>query len=90
MIAATRSAISSSLGQPGPSGYLARFWRVALMLEQARRPAPAPRPRRVAAGLQGLLTDDAALSLNDRAGAAARAFTAGDGFLPGQIIDRSI
>jgi hypothetical protein len=63
---------------------------VAVAPVRAVRPAPAPRPRRVASGLEGLLTEGTAAPHPSPALAAAQAFSAGDGFLPGQMIDRTI
>jgi len=89
MLAPTRSALL------GFACGTRRAVRVTLAVEPAAaaaapRPAPRPRPRRVAAGLEGLLTDGARVAQPNPALSAARAFAAGDGFLPGQIIDRSI
>ncbi len=52
--------------------------------------APQPEARPTAQSLKGLLTDGTRIAWTDRSTSAARAFTAGDGFLPGQIIDRAI
>jgi hypothetical protein len=54
------------------------------------RPAPRPAPRQVASGLQGIACDGVPLRDPAPARAALAAFTAGDGFAPGQIIDRAI
>lgn len=94
MIASARSTLSSGHGQPGLIAPSMRRWNVTLTVDAAAapagRPARAPKPRAFTAELEGLLTDGAGLALPDRARAAARAFGAGDGFLPGQMIDRSI
>lgn len=75
-------------------GLLARARSLGLVLAVApvgaARPAPAPRPRRVASGLQGLLMEGPPPPHPAPARSAARAFSAGDGFLPGQMIDRTI
>lgn len=88
MIDPTRAALAPDLG------LLARVRSLGLVLAVApvgaARPAPAPRPRRVASGLEGLLKEGAAAPHPSPAWAAARAFSAGDCFLPGQMIDRTI
>ncbi len=91
MIAPTGSAMSSGPGFCA-RGRAARRWTLTLGLAGtiAGRPAPRPRPRRVAGGLDGLLTDGAPVRPPAPARAAAQAFAAGDGFLTGQIIDRAI
>jgi hypothetical protein len=65
-----------------------------------RRPPPAdgrpgdgpagelPRSIRRAAGLEDFAEEPIALPLPARATAAARAFSAGNGYLPGLIVDR--
>ena len=65
-----------------------------------RRPRPAddgpgdeparelPRSIRRAAGLEGFADEPIALPAPVRATAAARAFSAGNGYLPGLIVDR--
>lgn len=59
-------------------------------LAAAPRPAPRPDPRRVAGGLQALACDGVPAPGGSPARAAFVAFTAGDGFVPGQLIDRAI
>ena len=59
----------------------------------AERPAcdaadPLPRSIRRAAGLEGFAFDPLDLAACTRATAAARAFSAGNGYLPGLIVDR--
>ncbi len=88
MIDPTRAALAPDLGVLARARSLGVVLAVAPVT--ALRPAPAPRPRRVASGLQDLLTEGAAPPHPRPAWAAARAFSAGDGFLPGQIIDRTI
>lgn len=93
MIAPLASAIPTGPGGFGPGVGRAGRWGVVVDVRAAaapRRAAPPPRPRACAASLEGLLTDGSALRVPNRTAAAARAFSAGDGFLPGQIIDRSI
>lgn len=92
MIAPTGSDMSSGLGMRARAAVPGRRWTVTLGLGEAPAPRPAPRPlpRRVAAGLESLLTDGAPVRPLAPALYAAQAFSAGDGFLPGQIIDRSI
>ena len=92
MIAPTRSASLADPGLWAGAAGTQRRWRPTLRAEAEHHPRPAPpqRPRRLASHLDGLLTDGAAVALPARAEAAARAFSAGSGFLPGQIIDRAI
>lgn len=52
------------------------------------RAADAP-PRPVASGLEGLRWDATPVPASARIIAAARAFAAGNGYLSGQIVDRS-
>jgi hypothetical protein len=54
----------------------------------ASPPPELPRAIRRAAGLEGFHGDAVALSSPARAAAAARAFAAGNGYLPGLIVDR--
>lgn len=56
----------------------------------ADRPAPAPEPRPCTPSLQALLTDGSRIAWRDRSSIAFQAFTAGNCFIPGQIIDRAI
>jgi hypothetical protein len=51
-------------------------------------PGELPRAIRRAAGLEGFHGDAIALPSPARATAAARAFAAGNGYLPGLIVDR--
>jgi hypothetical protein len=87
---------ASSLTDPGLARRAApasRSGYVAVVLAggaPARRAAPAPRPRRLAAALDALAGDGGPVPACDRSRVAALAFAAGDGFLPGQIIDRTI
>jgi hypothetical protein len=94
MIATTRSAIPSGAGRTALPRPAQRRWSFTVTIEAALaaavHAAEAPAPRRIDADLEGLLTDGAAVALPNRAHSAARAFGAGNGFLPGQIIDRSI
>ncbi len=92
MIAPTGAAVAFDLGRRAQASAAARVLALALGLEplRAARPAPRPQPRRLAAALDGLLTDGAPVRPLAPARAAAAAFRAGDGFLPGQMIDRSI
>lgn len=94
MIASTSSASPYGAGRQGASRPAPRRWSFTVTLEAqdaiARHPADAPAPRRIDADLEGLLTDGAVVCLPNLARSAARAFNAGNGFLPGQIIDRSI
>jgi hypothetical protein len=53
-------------------------------------PAARPQPRPPTGCLQTFVHDGSRIAWTDRARSAARAFAAGDGILPGQIIDRSI
>lgn len=90
MITASRSAPFKSTGH-GPA---ARKIELSLKLDPTATarpaPAPAPDPRPCAGHLQGLLTDGSRVAWRDRAAFAASAFTQGNGFVPGQIIDRNI
>lgn len=92
MIAPSRTAMASNLGLMARQWYGARGLTVTVDLTAAAggRAAPRPAPRRLVADLRGLLTDGALVQPLAPSLAAAAAFTAGDGFLPGQIIDRSI
>ncbi len=92
MIASTRYALSPDVGLAARSGVLPRPVRVTLSVALApgHRPASGPRPRRLATSLDTLLGDGVPVRDPTRARAAARAFAAGDGFLPGQLIDRTI
>lgn len=56
----------------------------------AHQPAPSPEPRPCAAALEDLLMDGSRIAWHDRSAHAARAFTQGNGFVPGQIVDRAI
>ena len=80
----------SAYGLPGvvPGG--AGLW-VALMLPPRQaEPAPPPEPRPVARGLNATLFDEAARGPLRLAPAyAARGFSEGNGYLPGQLVDRS-
>lgn len=91
MIAPTGSTLSSGFGfSTRALGVRGWILSVDLTGTVARRPAPRSQPRRVAGGLEGLLTDGAAVRQLASSRAAAQAFAAGDGFLVGQMIDRSI
>lgn len=94
MIQPTNARVSAGSGQAAAHGYAAaRVLAVvvgAAPAAAAARPAPRPAPRRVADGLQGLACDGVQLRDPSPARAAQAAFAAGDGFLPGQIIDRAI
>ncbi|MBP7001605.1 hypothetical protein [Amaricoccus sp.] len=91
MIQPTRPEIAAGYGR---SPVVARApGLVAVLVEPARaasRPAPRPAPRRIASGLQAPAGDGVRLHDAGAARAALSAFTAGDGFLPGQLIDRAI
>jgi hypothetical protein len=93
MIEATQSTAFAATGGFGHPARRAYGLTLALAVQATptpRRAAPPLRPRPCAASLQCLLTDGAPLRLPDLARVAARAFSAGDGFLPGQMIDRAI
>jgi hypothetical protein len=91
MIAPSRTAWTAD---PPTSRRPAAPLRLALAVIDAEaaapRPAPRPRPRRLVAALEGLVCDGVPLADPAATRAALRAFTAGDGFLPGQIVDRVI
>ena len=55
---------------------------------EQRPPDELPRSIRRAAGLEGFAGEAIALPSPARATAAARAFAAGNGYLPGLIVDR--
>ncbi len=65
---------------------------VSILLDAAAGAVAAapPVPRRVADGLEALLSDGAALAAPSPVLSAARAFGAGSGIIAGQIIDRAI
>jgi hypothetical protein len=93
MIAATSSAFAGSpdfrlAGGRAPH----RCWRLAVMLaaEAVTPPAPRPDPRPIATALDALLSDGAPVSMRPAALEARRGFGAGNGFLPGQIVDRAV
>ncbi|MBP7241678.1 hypothetical protein [Amaricoccus sp.] len=91
MISPTALQIAVGYGRARTAGATARL--VAVVAEPAgaaSRPAPRPAPRRVAADLEALACDGVRLRDVAAARAALAAFTAGDGYLPGQIIDRAI
>lgn len=94
MIQPTSAQIAAGNGQAAARGYAAARVLAVVVgpapVAAAARPAPRPAPRRVAGGLQGLACDGVKLRDPSPARAALAAFRAGDGFLPGQIIDRSI
>lgn len=92
MIAPTGSALLSDFGVASRPGAGRRALRVTVALETVRvgRTAPPPRPRPLAQDLDRVLADGASIVADAPARAAARAFAAGTGFLPGQIIDRVI
>ena len=56
---------------------------------QRRDRAPDAPPRPIASGLEELRWDGTPVPAAARIVAAARAFAAGNGYLPGQIVDRS-
>jgi hypothetical protein len=92
MIAATSPAFAGSSDQRLTGGHIwPRGWRLAVLLapEAVTRPAPRPDPRPLAASLDALLCDGAPVSARPAALEARRGFGAGNGFLPGQIVDRS-
>lgn len=64
--------------------------RVVVAVVETSRPAPRAQPRRLADGLPGLLAEGEPIRDPSRVRAAALAFSSGDGFLPGQIVDRAI
>lgn len=90
MIQPARPGIAAGYGRAA-TGSAARV--VAVVVEPGRassRPAPRPAPRPLASGLETLACDGVRLIDAAASRAAFAAFTAGDGFVPGQIIDRAI
>lgn len=92
MIPQTCAGMAADLARRGFAGAgLARILvTVVETAPRAARPAPRPRPRPLAGGLTALLAPDGPVRDPGAARAAAAAFSAGDGFLPGQLIDRTI
>lgn len=86
----TAIQFQSAYGRPGAVPGGAGLW-VALMLPpRPAEPAPRPEPRPVARGLTAPLFDDVARGPRRLAPAyAARGFSEGNGYLPGQVVDRS-
>lgn len=92
MIAATSPAFSGSPDFRLAGGRIPhRGWRLAVLLapEATARPAPRPDPRPLAVSLDALLCDGAPVSARPAALEARRGFGAGNGYLPGQIVDCS-
>lgn len=86
----TAIQFQSAYGRPGVApGGVGLY--VALMLPPRQaEPAPRPEPRPVARGLSATLFDEAARGPLRLAPAyAARGFSEGNGYLPGQVVDRS-
>jgi hypothetical protein len=89
MIVQTGTALLSDLARSGQARLAMRV--VVAVVEAPRaRPAPRAQPRRLAEGLPGLLAEGDPIRDPSRVRAAALAFSCGDGFVPGQIIDRAI
>lgn len=91
MISAASPAFSGHLdAHPGGGRGAARGWRIAVLVaaEPCRPAAPPPQPRPLAAMLDALLSDGVPVR-RPAALEARRGFGAGNGFLPGQIVDRS-
>ena len=91
MITSTSSASLADRGSWADPVVASRRGRLTLQVEAVafRLSAPPAQPRRLASALGGFVNDGAPVALGASA-AAARAFAAGTGFLPGQIIDRVI
>jgi hypothetical protein len=89
MILQTGTALLSDLARSGQARLAVRV--VVSAVEGPRdRPAPRALPRRLAAGLPVLLAEGEPIRDPSPIRAAALAFSSGDGFLPGQIVDRAI
>lgn len=89
MIVQTGTALLSDLARSGQARLAMRVV-VAVVEAPGARPAPRAQPRRLAEGLPGLLAEGDPIRDPSRVRAAALAFSCGDGFVPGQIIDRAI
>jgi hypothetical protein len=92
MLSPTPSLVSIAFGPGARPHPTARQLTVTVRIEAAAlwTTRPVSRPQRLAATLDGLLTDGARLATPASAHAAARAFDSGNGFLPAQLIDRAI
>lgn len=84
----TGSRFLSDLARSGQARVAMRV--VVAVVEASSRPAPRAQPRRLADGLPGLLAEGDPIRDPSKVRAAALAFSCGDGFVPGQIIDRAI
>jgi len=92
MIAATSATFTGSPDFRLAGGRIPpRGLRLAVLLpvEPISHAAPRPDPRPLAGGLDGFLCDGAPVTARPAALEARRGFAAGNGFLPGQIVDRS-
>lgn len=90
MIVQTGTTFPSDLARPGQARVATRILVAVVEAPRPARPAPRPRPRPLAGGLPGLLAEGDPIQALSPIRAAALAFSSGDGFLPGQIIDRAI
>jgi hypothetical protein len=93
MVVGSVSLAGSSAGRAGVSGHRRPTVRRGApeRIEPAGREAAAERPSPGGAGRsEGLFAAPEALAAPLRAAAAARAFNAGNGYLCGQLIDRTI
>lgn len=86
----TAIQFQSAYGHPAgvPGG--ASLWVGLVLPPRQADPAPRSAPRQVAHGLTATLFDDVARGPRRLAPVyAARGFSEGNGYLPGQIVDRS-
>lgn len=86
----SRQTGSRLLSDLARSGQARVATQVVVAVVEASRPAPRAQPRRLAEGLPGLLAEGDPIRDPSPIRAAALAFSSGDGFVPGQIIDRAI
>jgi hypothetical protein len=93
MIAPAAASLAFDLSSSRSAALRAAQARVSVAVEigaGAARAATGPEPRRPVRDLDGFFAPGGELPNPAAALAARRAFTAGDGILPGQVLDRSI